>query len=382
MPRKQEARSRGISTSLSVSQLHLDEDNPRLPVGVQGKPEDAILEALYNSFELDELADSMVKHGYFDEEPMVAVPRPVTRNLERKLGDWKAELDTLAHSPDAQFTVVEGNRRLATIRILLSAPERERLGIKHWQEPSSGVAATMRSVPVIVYARRADVVPYLGVRHIVGIRKWESYAKARYVAFLVDRGATLASVEEAIGDTQRSRIRLNYLAYKLLQVLREERDVDTKPGEKDFSLLVLALGQGSIKRFLGLPRKFTDLNFRSPVTGKKRVANLDKLYSWIYGSRGTKPVIHESRDITTFLSSVVDNPSAVRHLEATGQLEEAYERSEGDSVLLSKYVQRANRNMELAVGIIPHVNLTSEQLTAIERCRKNADELQRATRRN
>ncbi|HKZ39324.1 MAG TPA: hypothetical protein VJ044_00090, partial [Candidatus Hodarchaeales archaeon] len=64
---------------------------------VQGKKEPEVLEALYSSFDLDELAVSMAQNGYFDEEPHVVV------------GQSKKE-------GTKEFTVVEGNRRVATIR--------------------------------------------------------------------------------------------------------------------------------------------------------------------------------------------------------------------------------------------------------------------------
>jgi hypothetical protein len=55
----------------------------------------------------------MAEIGYFDEEPLAAVPNDLPKKLRPNPGEPASEkyLDFLQ---DAEFTVVEGNRRLAT----------------------------------------------------------------------------------------------------------------------------------------------------------------------------------------------------------------------------------------------------------------------------
>ncbi len=65
-----------------VRLLHLDSQNPRLPEEAQGKSEEELLNVLYKEFFLDELADSMAENGYFDAEPLIAVPRKLPSELE------------------------------------------------------------------------------------------------------------------------------------------------------------------------------------------------------------------------------------------------------------------------------------------------------------
>ena len=61
--------------NLSVESLFLDPENPRLPEKIQGGNEDVLLLSLYEDFDLRELADSLSKNGYFDEEPLVGIPK-------------------------------------------------------------------------------------------------------------------------------------------------------------------------------------------------------------------------------------------------------------------------------------------------------------------
>ena len=92
---------------IEVEKLHLDGANPRLPEEAQGKPEDRVLEVLYRDFHLDELADSMAQNGYFDEEPLVAIPQNVRKRrlASSRRGPPKAYLNFIA-ADETEFTVV------------------------------------------------------------------------------------------------------------------------------------------------------------------------------------------------------------------------------------------------------------------------------------
>ena len=102
-----------------VSLLHLDSQNPRLPEEAQGKSEEELLNVLYKEFFLDELADSMVENGYFDEEPLVAVPHKLPSDLKDADPNSK-EFRDFINRGSTELIVVEGNRRLATAKLLLS----------------------------------------------------------------------------------------------------------------------------------------------------------------------------------------------------------------------------------------------------------------------
>ena len=362
--------------NLDVEQLHLNNQNPRLPEEAQGKIESAILRVLYERFYLDELADSMSKNGYFDEEPLVAIPQKLPKELENTDPNSE-EFVTFIKKEDTSFTVVEGNRRLATVKLLLSTDLRASLNIKSWSLISEEVSEDIKILPVIVYASRAEVIPYLGVRHIVGIQKWNSYAKARYIASMVESGQPVKAVEEQIGDRQGA-VTKNYISYKLLEQAKDEFDMDIKKATEDFSLLLLAIGQGNIKKFLGLPRKLLDANLQEPVPNAN-LENLKNLISWIFGDGKKLPVIRESRDITSFLSYVVANPEAIAYLNTTRDLIGAYDRTDGEEKMLLKYLMTANSKLEVALGIA-HRHKTFEVISQVEKCEQTVKALLKSVR--
>jgi hypothetical protein len=76
-------------------------------------------QALYRDFNIDELADSMAQNGYFDEEPLVAIPKILPGNLIYE--ELSSEnFENYIKQETTEFVVVEGNRRLATIKILFA----------------------------------------------------------------------------------------------------------------------------------------------------------------------------------------------------------------------------------------------------------------------
>lgn len=360
----------------SVDLLHLDSQNPRLPEEARGKSEEALLVVLYKEFYLDELADSMAKNGYFDEEPLVAVPLKLPSDLE-DVDPHSKEFQDFINRDSTELIVVEGNRRLAAAKLLLDLVLREKLRIKHWPDLFEHVADDLRILPVIVYSRRSEVIPYLGVRHIVGIQKWDSYAKARYVVQLVESGLSIKEVKEQFGD-KRDSVTLSYVGYKLLEQVEDEFDFDTRQAKRDFSLLLLAIGQGNIKRFLGLPRKLSEVNSDEPVA-TENLENLRTLVTWIFGDGKKERVITDSRLITNRLSHIVTSSEAVSYLERTGDLEGAYERTDGEEKMLLGYLSKANRKLEEALGVA-HRHKTQEVIAEVEKCEQTVEALLKAVR--
>ena len=359
-----------------VSLLHLDSQNPRLPEEAQGKSEEELLNVLYKEFFLDELADSMAENGYFDEEPLVAVPNKLPSDLGDGDPNSKKFRDFIDRD-STELVVVEGNRRLATAKLLLDPELRGKLRIKHWPSLSEQVADDLAILPVIVYLRRSEIIPYLGVRHIVGIQKWDSYAKARYVVQLVEGGLSIKDVKAQFGD-KRDSVTPSYVGYKLLEQVEDEFAFDTRQAKRDFSLLLLAMGQGNIKRFLGLPRKLSAANLNEPVA-TENLENLKVLVTWIFGDGKKERVITDSRQITSRLSHIVTSSEATSYLERTRDLEGAYERTDGEEKMLLRYLNTANLKLEGALGVA-HRHKTSEVISEAEKCEQTVKALLKIVR--
>jgi len=370
---------------IPIERLHLDSANPRLPEETQGKSEDEVLQHLCDHFDLEEIADPMGMNGYFDEEPLVVVPQKVPARLLPESGKREsAEYLAFIEKRATEFTVVEGNRRVATARILLDDALRQRLRLRSWPDISKAVEEDLRVLPAIVYPQRKEVLPYLGVRHITGNRKWDSYAKARYIADMVQEGHDVKQIEEQVGDRAQS-VRKSAIAYHMLREAREDLDWDINKAKEDFSLILLAIGQKNIKFYLGWSKsvpgvdglksmKLEEIELDSPVP-ESHLQHLRDLLSWLYGEGGkVRPVINESRDITNYLSSVVASESAVEYLRQTRNLREAYELTDGEEAMLQKLLHSANVKLEKALGVA-HRHKTPDIIGEAEKCQETATRL-------
>lgn len=355
------------SLNINVDRLHLDELNPRLPQAVQGKSENEILRVLYEEFGLEEIAISMCQNGYFDEEPLVVIPCGMPKediNEQQYMAFIQKE--------NTDFIVVEGNRRLATIKILLGRNLQRTLGIRSWPELKEEIRNDISILPVIVYPNHDEVVPYLGVRHITGIKKWGAYAKARYIISMMERGLSIEDIEQRTGDNKASG-RKYAICYNMLEQAREELDYDIQKATEDFSFLILSIGQVAIRSYLGLP-KLKEISLKEPIRTDK-LYEFKNVLSWLFGEgKDVRPAIKESRDITTYLSTVVASPEAVSYLEKTRSLQDSYDLTGGEETMLKKTLSAANIKLEKSLGII-HRHKTPDIKAEAQKCYETANRL-------
>jgi hypothetical protein len=373
--------------NIEIERLHLDPENPRLPEEAQGSNEDDLLKFLYEHFDLEEIAAPMATNGYFDEEPLVVVPRDLPKKLIPAAGEQpKPYLDFIEK---AEFTVVEGNRRLATARILCDDALRKKLRVRTWPEITEPVRDDLAILPAIVYPTRQEVLPYLGIRHITGNKKWDSYAKARYISAMLDEGHTIDVIEREVGDRSQGVLK-NAVAFRTLQQARVELDWDIRRAKEDFSYMLLAIGQRDIKLFLGWAKdgannkgpkalSLAEVPLDHPVP-ETHLANLKDFLSWVYGE-GAKvlPVIKESRDITNFLTRVVASPTALTYLRETRNLIEAYDLTDGEEAMVKRLLGTANTKLQKVLGVA-HRHKTLEVIAEAEKCSDTAARIVKTVR--
>ena len=301
-----------------------------------------------NQFDLPELAYSVANNGYFQEEPIIVIPKDADSFDEFIDDETKPEdFHKYVIDNDIQFIVVEGNRRLSTVKILTDQDLRESLKLRNWPEIKPKHKDSLNQLPVVIYPDRASVATYIGIRHIGGLKKWEPYEKARYVKSLIEeQKIPIQTVQQMVGDKGNS-IRKSYLCYKLINIIETEYDIPNtvEKAKERFSYLLLSLGQTSIKNFIGVTAKYTDIDFENPIPDEKK-DSLKTFFSWLFGE-GPKirPVVQESRDITNYLSPILKREESTELLKATRDLLDAYELSDGEKILLSKYAIKAKNNL-------------------------------------
>jgi hypothetical protein len=311
--------------------LLLDGKNPRLAEHALGdKPtQSELLEILWKKMAVDELAMSIAARGYFTHEPLFITEE------------------------DAELVVIEGNRRLAAVKLLMDAEARRRLKITDLPRITAGRAKEISKLPV-VRTTRQDLWQYLGFKHVNGPAKWGSYAKAQYIAEVRENfGVPLEEIAEQIGDRNRTVQRL----YRAMMVIRQAESSgvfkreDRFYGGFSFSHLYTGLDYEGFKKFLHLRDESAESS--SPVP-KGRLKELGELCKWLYGNKteSVRPLIESQNPDLKILDEVLLKDNAIDTLRNNLPLSIAHDVSLGDERIFRQAMQDAKRNLQKAVGTL------------------------------
>lgn len=331
------------SRLIPVDQILLDPRNPRLVVS--GRPtQENLATLLYENESLDELMPSLVANGFFIEEPLVVVQET------------------------NQFICVEGNRRLATLKLLLDKKLRRNVDVYDWPdlEDDDPKLRRLRAVPCVEYETRAAVYPFLGFRHITGAKKWEPFQKARFIADLVGEGLSIEDIQGIIGDTTQTVKRL-YQDFVVFKQIEDSSLASSKRVKERFSLLEVALNQRPIKAYLGMPQGLPSRKVDEPLVPAEKLDKLDQVVSWVFGSEEKSAVVADSREIGQRLAKVIQDPDALEWLNTHGDLETAYEYTGGERDFLAKRLNRAERSIIDASGLAPLYAGDPDLLASVDR---------------
>ncbi len=323
--------------------LHFDHANPRLAeFGITPKTsEDEILTLLWQAWDVAELAQSIAASGFFRHEPLMVVRE------------------------NDQDVVVEGNRRLAAVKLLLNHELAEK---NNWNLPkiSQKVAESLNTLPVIVITRK-EMWRFLGFKHVNGPAKWSSFAKATYIAEVHrDYKVPLADIAEQIGDRHKTVQRL----YRGLMVLDQAEQMkvfnreDRYNSKLAFSHLYTGLDYDGIAAFLKIKEKDDETDKPIPTSHKKQ---LGEVLNWMYGSKkqNQPPVIQSQNPHLRYLDAALKSTEAVAALRDGKDILAAYELSRAPEVVFEEALLRAKRELQRAQASLTGGYAGSEDLLRI-----------------
>jgi hypothetical protein len=312
---------------LPVEELSFDWRNPRVAEHGFGPKtsQDRLLEVLWREMAVDEVAMSIAASGFWQHEPLFAVKE------------------------GGKTVVIEGNRRLAALKLLSDDTERARLRATGLPRLTNSQRRQIAQVPVIVAPTRESLWQFLGFKHVNGPVRWSSLAKAEYLWRLHrEQGIALEDVAFQIGDTHKTVTRL-YRAYSLLRETEESghyrrEDADPKVA---ISHLYTILDYPGVCEYLGLAS--TSPEAEAPAADLPKLA---EFFGWLWGDRREgkrRVVLSQARDLGR-LAEVLRVPSAVARLRVSRSLDEAHDASRGSDVVFADALATANRELEIALA--------------------------------
>lgn len=323
---------------IDTKKLDFDPQNPRFFRLNDASNAATVIEEMLDDESVHDLMLSIGQQGYFPGEPLLAV------------------------KDGGQYIVVEGNRRLAAVKLLngdLQPPKRKLKGVLEIIEDTTHKP---KKLPCIIYENREDVLRYIGYRHITGVKEWDSLSKAKYLKELCDtfyanedKDVVLKSLAREIGSKAHYVATL-LTALNLYEVAHSSEffDLPMKAADVEFSYITTALGYSKITNWLGLQDK---KDFIEPELNEE---NLKRLFSWFFvPDQQGRTIIGESRRIKD-IAAVVEKNEAIDVLIRSSNLDEAYLYTSGEKIALDKALSAASVKLRVVWDML----LKAKEITA------------------
>ncbi len=298
---------------------------------------------------------AIASNGFFLGEPVVVCPHPSIKD---------------------DYIVIEGNRRLSACKLLQNPSECDK--------PSAAMitiadraANKPNKIPVVVAPTRDSVLPYLGFRHITGIKEWDPLAKARYINQLFNLTNKKEAVEgryqvvaQTIGS-RRDHVKRNLDALAVYHVMEKSDFFQIQGlGEETikFAVLSTALADEKIGEFVGTAKRVETDEDGTPVRqstnpivnpSNLKPATIKELSQWLFEKKEGKTVIGESRNLRE-LAAVIDTPKALQALRAKSSLAYAYRLTSGANIDFLQHLYAAQSALDEATALVPNVGFDQE----------------------
>ena len=311
---------------MKTRDLTFDRQNPRLPeydLGLRASEED-IVRILWEAMDVRELVMSIAASGFFPNEPVIVV------------------------CEDGKNVVIEGNRRLAAVKVLLDPQLADSLNFTAPFLPKEK-KAQLEEIPA-VWGTREESWRHLGFKHVNGPAKWSSYAKSLYIAHVHRNfNVPLEQIAEQIGDTHKTVQRL----FRGLMVIEQAKDfgvferTDRYRKHFSFSHLYTGITYPNISAHIGLQSAGEDQ--QKPVPKDKK-DELGELCRWLYGNRqdGIQPIVLSQNPDLRSLETVVGNTEALEALRADRGLKLALEAGRPPAAVFRESLLASKRELEQA----------------------------------
>jgi hypothetical protein len=160
-----------------VSELLLDPHNPRIPATNELANERDIIAQLIEHEDVYALTKAIATQGFYPSELLICIEH------------------------DDEVVVVEGNRRLASLKLLATpelAPASELTRFKKLANLAAGNLTSQ--LEVVIAPSRSATVPLVMAKHTrEGVKSWEPLQQANYVKTLLDTGIKLDDLPTLTG---------------------------------------------------------------------------------------------------------------------------------------------------------------------------------------
>lgn len=351
------------STECPIDLLQLDIKNPRLQTGIDfdGSSEEELISTLSDIAALDELITSISTNKYLNLEPMIV----------------------MASDIDGRYIVLEGNRRLASIKLLRNPKLAEKIGLKLPNTISKEAIESTDKILCFRVNTEEEARAFIGFKHINGPQRWDAYAKAKYVTNWYKKAngkIKISDIAKCIGDTNDTMRSYIYSMLMLEQAANAKiwsiRD-RTNSGRFAFSHFYTALGRKEYQEYLGITNPLSDQP-KINILSKSKINALGEVLSYIYGSKlsDQQALVKSQNPDLKDLGFAIINDAAKIILINKGTLDDARDAMKNPNMAFHDAIITANIRLKRALDLITKYDGTDKNVnTIVEEVFERADTL-------
>jgi len=266
---------------VKLEQIYLDPNNPRFEApGKERVYDERIIEKEIQQ----ECLQKMREIGITD----------LTESIKTS-GFWTVDRVVLRPLDTEQYVVVEGNRRITALKTLLNSHKKGTITLPRH------ILNGIEEFEVLIYKGNNPEIAWIiqGFRHTPGIKSWERYPKAKFLAgFEKETGKSLSEIASIFGIKPVKKITHLIRSYYAFEQARNDDEYGDMLGPNKFGHFdEIIMEKDSLQKWMGWnddQREFT------------RTDNLKKYLSWaIPEEEGMKPKIDISPATRDTLSKLV-----------------------------------------------------------------------------
>lgn len=279
----------------TLDQLYFDPDNPRFITGF-GQDQARMFRYLITDIGVDDLLQSISASGLIDGDPIIV--------RERENGG---------------YYVIEGNRRLAALKLLTGESPNDQQGLPTIPEITPQRMSALQTVNVQSGWSDDLLQAYLGYKHVTAAREWPPEAKAKFVFEHANNDFSkenLTKFAKTLGTTFPTLKRW-LIAFLTLKEAEENNlfEPSAVPTKRYFGTFYTLLGGQEAQQFLDLRDDPITL---TPIP-EDHLTELGEFIKWTIGNREVRRSVN-SRQQEKF-ERVLASPSALQHFRVRGDLD-------------------------------------------------------------
>ncbi len=277
---------------IDIDNIELDNNNPRLP----------------ESFREQDIAEQEIINWMLEDASIIELMLAIGQN-----GFFVGEAILVIENKDGNYTVLEGNRRVSSVK-LLNNPKLANIHTRKIDKVLEETTERPQDIPCIIFQKREDIIKYLGYRHVTGIKSWSLLAKARYLSMLAKNmeSKPINTISRELAKTIGSRsdyvkrLLVGYRIYIKIKDYGYYKIPDLNETTFHFNYIADSLRHENIKGFLSL-----DISDDDPFKNFDDT-NLELLITWFFrkNEQGRPRVYGTSKDLTS-LNSILANKEAI-----------------------------------------------------------------------